>query len=250
MRDRSPLRDSYEVLVIGAGIGGLTAAALLAARGKDVLVLEQHFLPGGSAQTFPSGRYRFDVGPKLFFGTDAARGNMRYHEQVFAEIGEWPELTAYESYYTFRHPGGCLRVAGSLEGYLAELVAAFPADAEGIRAFYGHLEQIHALFIEMPNLPLDDPWSLASLLWRVPLDRLYAVHRWSQVALGELFDRHIGSPELRAIINAEIVAFCARKAAACQRALAMAEEVFPGITAALDRLEVGTPLTYEHYLAK
>ncbi len=208
MRDRSPLKSHYEVIVIGAGIGGLTTAALLAARGKEVLVLEQHYLPGGSAQTFPSGRYRFDVGPKLFFGMDAGRGNMRYHEQVFAELDEWPELSHYESYYTFKHPRGSLRVAGSVEDYLAQLVAAFPAEAAGIRAFYGRLEGIHALFVGMPNLPLDDPWSIARLLWRVPLDRLVEIDHWSRTPIGELFDRYIASPELRAILNAELVAFC------------------------------------------
>lgn len=208
MRDRSPLKEYYEVIVVGAGIGGLTTGALLAARGRDVLVLEQHYLPGGSAQTFPSGKYRFDVGPKLFFGMDASRGNMRYHEQVFAELGEWPELTHYDSYYTFVHPRGTLRVAGSTEEYVAQLVAAFPAEAAGIRAFYRQLETLHGLFVGMPNLPLDDPWALAQLLWRVPLDRLLEVSYWSRVTLGELFDRSIASPELRAIINAEFVAFC------------------------------------------
>ncbi|MFV9507658.1 MAG: phytoene desaturase family protein [Oscillochloridaceae bacterium umkhey_bin13] len=207
-RDRSPLNASYDVIVIGAGIGGLTAGALLAARGREVLVLEQHYLAGGSAQTFPSGRYRFDVGPKLFFGMDAARGNMRYHEQVFAELDEWPELSHYESYYTFQHPGGALRVAGSIEAYLDQLIAAFPRHERGIRAFYQRLEAIHGLFIGMPNLPLDDPWALAELVWRVPLDRLVEVNHWSQVTLGELFDRYLLCPELRAILNAELVAFC------------------------------------------
>jgi prolycopene isomerase len=208
MRDRTPLRESYEVIVVGAGIGGLTTAALLAARGRDVLVLEQHYLPGGSAQTYPSGRYRFDVGPKLFFGMDSERGNMRYHEQVFAELDEWPDLSFYDSYYTIRHPRGALRVAGSVEEYLAQIVAAFPAEAAGIRAFYGHLEELHDLFVGMPNLPLDDPWAIARLIWRVPLDRLLEIGAYSRVTLGALFDRYIASPELRAIVNAEFVAFC------------------------------------------
>lgn len=208
MRNRSPLSSAYEVIVIGAGIGGLTTAALLAARGKDVLVLEQHYLPGGSAQTFPNGKYRFDVGPKLFFGMDATRGNMRHHAQVFAELDEWPELLHYESYYSFKHPRGWLRVAGSVEEYVDQIVATFPTEETGIRAFYRHLERLHQLFVGIPNLPLDDPWAIAHLLWRVPLDRIVELSHWSRVTLGELFDRYLTSPELRAIINAEFVAFC------------------------------------------
>jgi prolycopene isomerase len=203
-----PLKDRYDVIVIGAGIGGLTTASLLAARGQDVLVLEQHYLPGGSAQTFPYKQYRFDVGPKLFFVMDAARGNMRYHQEIFDEIGEYPELTHYESYYTFKHPGGALRVAGSVAEYVEQLVAAFPAEEWGIREFYAKLEELHRLFINMPNLPLDDPEAILRLIWRVPLDKLLKISYWGYISLGSLFDRYIRSRELRAIINAEFVAFC------------------------------------------
>lgn len=203
-----PLKDRYDVIVIGAGIGGLTTASLLAARGKDVLVLEQHYLPGGSAQTFPYKKYRFDVGPKLFFGMDATRGNMRYHQQVFDELGEYPELSFYESYYTFKHPHGSLRIAGSVADYVEQLIAAFPAEEWGIRQFYAKLEELHQLFVNMPNVPLDAPDALFSLIWRIPLDTLIKMSYWSYVSLGELFDRYIRSHELRAIINAEFVAFC------------------------------------------
>ena len=61
----------YDVIVIGAGNGGLTAGAQLSARGARVLVLEQHNLPGGFASSFVRGRFEFepslhelcDVGP-------------------------------------------------------------------------------------------------------------------------------------------------------------------------------------------
>ena len=41
------LKDRYDVIVIGAGIGGLTCGALLAKNGLSVLVVEQHYNPGG-----------------------------------------------------------------------------------------------------------------------------------------------------------------------------------------------------------
>ncbi|MDZ4721189.1 MAG: NAD(P)/FAD-dependent oxidoreductase [Roseiflexaceae bacterium] len=63
----------YDVIVIGAGIGGLTTAALLARHGYKVLVLEGHIEPGGCASSYerkrPDGtRYVFDVGATLFAG--------------------------------------------------------------------------------------------------------------------------------------------------------------------------------------
>jgi C-3',4' desaturase CrtD len=59
---------TQKIVVIGAGVGGLTAAALLAKRGFDVTVLEAHVDPGGCAATFFHKGYRFDVGATLVGG--------------------------------------------------------------------------------------------------------------------------------------------------------------------------------------
>ena len=53
------------VLVIGAGIGGLTAAIHLQQRGLDVTVLEQHAMPGGRCGRWEHDGHRFDTGPTL-----------------------------------------------------------------------------------------------------------------------------------------------------------------------------------------
>jgi C-3',4' desaturase CrtD len=55
-------------VVIGAGVGGLTAAALLARSGLDVTVLEAHIYPGGCAGTFYHQGFRFDAGATLAGG--------------------------------------------------------------------------------------------------------------------------------------------------------------------------------------
>ena len=56
------------VIVVGAGIGGLTTAAILARAGLDVTVLEAHVYPGGCAGTFFHKGYRFDAGATLAGG--------------------------------------------------------------------------------------------------------------------------------------------------------------------------------------
>jgi C-3',4' desaturase CrtD len=82
----------YDIIVIGAGIGGLTAAALLAHDGYRVLVLENHIEPGGCASSYErkrrdGTRYVFDVGATLFAGF--APGGA--HHWVAQRLGiTWP----------------------------------------------------------------------------------------------------------------------------------------------------------------
>ncbi|XP_073539348.1 all-trans-retinol 13,14-reductase-like isoform X2 [Phyllobates terribilis] len=59
-QDKIP--PNLDALVIGSGVGGLSAAAALAKAGKRVLVLEQHDQAGGSCHTFQEHGYEFDVG--------------------------------------------------------------------------------------------------------------------------------------------------------------------------------------------
>jgi len=59
---QSALDESWDAIVIGSGIGGLTAAALLARHaGKRVLVLERHYTAGGFTHTFRRPGYEWDV---------------------------------------------------------------------------------------------------------------------------------------------------------------------------------------------
>ncbi len=75
--------EDQSVLVIGGGVAGLTAAALLAYEGISVTLLEAHHQPGGCAGTFRRGSYVFDVGATQVAGFEYGG----IHERLFRHLG-------------------------------------------------------------------------------------------------------------------------------------------------------------------
>ncbi|MEL6493840.1 MAG: C-3',4' desaturase CrtD [Cyanobacteria bacterium J06623_7] len=79
------------VVVIGAGIGGLTAGALLARRGYQVTIFDQAIVPGGCASTFKRRGFTFDVGATQVAGLEPGG----IHHRVFQELEVEPPESSY-----------------------------------------------------------------------------------------------------------------------------------------------------------
>jgi C-3',4' desaturase CrtD len=86
------------VVVVGAGIGGLTTAALLAKAGLDVTVAEAHVYPGGCAGTFYHQGYRFDAGATLAAGFEPGGGMTRLAEMLGITWPVAPATTALRAH--------------------------------------------------------------------------------------------------------------------------------------------------------
>ena len=116
-------RDANHVVVIGAGLGGLTAGALLLHAGYRVTVLEAHVYPGGSAATFFHKGYRFDAGATLAGGF-AAGGP---HHQVAQVLGlKWPIRPVDPAWVVHLPDGRAVTQWADADRWRAERLSAFP----------------------------------------------------------------------------------------------------------------------------
>ena len=124
----------HEVVVVGGGIGGLTAAALLAARGLDVCLVERASRVGGCCVSFESFGHTFEQGAGLY----AAWGPGEIHERGFAGLPvEPPRVRRLSPAYVVRtHEGQDVRVGGTREEFLEVLRASFRECADTAVNFY------------------------------------------------------------------------------------------------------------------
>jgi len=128
---------SYEVVVVGGGVGGLTAAALLAARGVNVCLLERQSDVGGCAATIEHGGHRFEPTHGLYCGWEAGG----IYERLFSALGTprpraHPQATAY----VIRLPDGIeVPRTTQIEDFEAHLGSAFPECAPAAIDFYRSL---------------------------------------------------------------------------------------------------------------
>jgi phytoene dehydrogenase-like protein len=183
---RSPPEPRYDVVIIGAGLGGLVCGNLLAKAGLKVLIIEQHYVAGGYCSTFRRKRYVFDAATHfypLLGNPDTITGRLLRDLEIPTR---WIKMDPVDQ---FHFPDGSrFDVPAEFDRYFAKLKQEFPEEARALDTFFAAVRQVyyHGL--------------LHYFRWRdSPLLRQYL-----DQTLRQALDTHFRDRKLRLLLTADV----------------------------------------------
>ena len=141
----------YNTVVVGGGLAGLTAAATLSKFGKKVLLLEQHYKPGGCATTFKRGDFIIEVGLHEMSGL-VENGNLRNIFKLlevdknvqFVQVPEFYGVVSDKEDFVFPH---------GFEAATRALIDKYPEEEKGIKKFMKLIAGIRKEAHSLPRSP-------------------------------------------------------------------------------------------------
>jgi len=204
LRDNVAINDHYDVVVIGAGIGGLTAGSLLAKKGLKVLVLEQHYIPGGCCSAIRRNGVTMDVGAAMLFGF----GETGYspHRWVMNEIEEEIDMIPHDSLYRLHvSKKKTLTFWHDMNRFLDEIGGLFPHQDKEVRALYDEfMEFFKGMVLTNSGVPVPptevDQKEGLKLLLKHPKAMLKTM-KFLISSEEDILKKYISDPKLMAIFD-------------------------------------------------
>lgn len=184
----------YDVIVVGAGMGGLTAAAHLAAGGLRVLVLEQHEKVGGLASSFRRGDFVFDTAlHEMSIGS--GEGSPRAILEECGVAGKI-ELLRIPQLYRAVYPDFEFELDADAEVALSGLCRQWPGECDAIRELYAEMGRVHEEVAELRTLYRSSPFTATLTLLVAPF-RQPTLFRNRHSTVEELLDKRFDDPRLK-----------------------------------------------------
>jgi prolycopene isomerase len=192
--DQNP--DGYHVIIIGAGLGGLSCGAAFARQGFKPLVLEQHSKAGGYATTFKRKDFIFDA--SLHSTGIGERNGLHNLIPGFPEITS-VEFVPHPDLYRVIYPDYDIRVPQkNVRGYIDMLIGYFPEERTGIEG----------IFEDMQGL-LNDIQKISQAQGRIDMSRFAqefpCLAKSAGKTWGQLVDARLNNAKLKAIISSQWV---------------------------------------------
>lgn len=193
--EKYKMQNKYDVIVIGAGIGGLAAGAILSRKGKKVLVIEKNPVAGGYVVNFRRGNFEFDTSLHLIDGF--VKGGYVY--EVANECGILDKIELLKPKYLFRsiYPDFDINVPQTnLKEYIDLLGSLFPQEYSNIVHLFKEMTDIFGEAKEL--LYTYFPYNLELIM--VPL-KYHAILKYFTKTYQQMLGRYIKDERLKAIIS-------------------------------------------------
>ncbi|MBD1844987.1 FAD-dependent oxidoreductase [Cyanobacteria bacterium FACHB-63] len=194
-----------DVIVVGSGIGGLVAGALLARYGKSVLVCESHTIPGGAVHSFSRQGFHFDSGASFYCGLSDSN-SVNPLRQVLDALGESVEAVPYDPFGHYHFSDATLPVYGNLEKYRSAVSQISPQGAIELIELEKRFLKLYEGLRGIPTLALRSDWKLAPILLSRYLPSLLKMLPnlpMIQASVGNLMDQTVRDPWVRRLIDLE-----------------------------------------------
>ena len=130
--------SGWDTIIVGAGVGGLTAAARLVKAGQRVLVLEKSPHPGGTAYVFHRKGFTFPMGPLGFTHPVLVGGTLK-------DLGAWDEPKFFRVHYRVNAFDLEIPLSSDFSEMKKELARHFASDAQGVAQFFEDMEAIGSI---------------------------------------------------------------------------------------------------------
>jgi len=197
---------NLDAIVIGSGVGGLSAGALLARYGKKVLICESHSLAGGAIHSFTRRGFHFDSGASFFCGLGRDRPSLNPLKQLLDVLEESLEVVAYDPLGHYHFPEVTIPIYSDLKQYRQEIAKITPTGSEQLEKFEQRLLELYAGLKDIPTIALRSDWQLFPYLISKYLPALIKMFPQLGIvgsSVGKIMDETIDDPIVRRLIDLE-----------------------------------------------
>ncbi|MFB0564021.1 MAG: phytoene desaturase family protein [Candidatus Lokiarchaeia archaeon] len=135
------MSEKYDAIIVGGGLGGLSAAATLAKSGQRIILLEKHYRAGGYAGSFVRGRFEFDIALHQISGLNLV-GKRGFLYRNFENLGITKRVEFIRLPHVYRSvfPDLDITLPAGRENAEGVLVDTFPHESRGITRFLDRVE--------------------------------------------------------------------------------------------------------------
>lgn len=179
----------YDVIIIGAGVGGLTTGNLLSDEDYEVLIVEKHHIPGGYCTNFKRKDFTFDASMHMING--CGPGGTIY--EILKKIGieNDIEFIKLNELYHWKDPKNEIdfRAPADLSEFIEKLTKIFPDEEPGIREFYQEYSEVPKYLLNFPNNNTSE-------------EALTVIDELSDKTVSEIIDPYVSNPQLKNIMTA------------------------------------------------